>query len=107
MNDEEIFEEVAARLDDLDGVPIGTLFDLPRHAAPGQRPARPGQVPPIAIVSDFEPVGLLVADGGTMTSCAASREYAWLTGRYGGALLESPGGADRTTTQGVPQLPVD
>jgi WhiB family transcriptional regulator, redox-sensing transcriptional regulator len=28
MNDEEMFEEVAARLDDLDGVPIGTLFDL-------------------------------------------------------------------------------
>ncbi|PZS29419.1 MAG: transcription factor WhiB [Pseudonocardiales bacterium] len=28
MNDEESFEEVAARLDDLQGVPIGTLFDL-------------------------------------------------------------------------------
>ena len=28
MNDEEFFEEVAARLDDLEGVPIGTLFDL-------------------------------------------------------------------------------
>ncbi|MGH4007667.1 MAG: WhiB family transcriptional regulator [Pseudonocardiaceae bacterium] len=28
MNDEEIFEEVAARLDDLEGAPIGTLFDL-------------------------------------------------------------------------------
>lgn len=28
MNDEEFFAEVAARLDDLEGVPIGTLFDL-------------------------------------------------------------------------------
>ena len=28
MNDEKIFEEVAARLDDLEGVPIGALFDL-------------------------------------------------------------------------------
>lgn len=28
MNDKESFEEVAARLDDLEGVPIGTLFDL-------------------------------------------------------------------------------
>ncbi len=28
MNDEESFEEVAARLDDLEKVPIGTLFDL-------------------------------------------------------------------------------
>lgn len=28
MNDEEIFEEVAARLDDLEGAPIVTLFDL-------------------------------------------------------------------------------
>ena len=28
MNDEESFEEVAARLDDLEGVPIETLFDL-------------------------------------------------------------------------------
>lgn len=28
MNDEEIFEEVAARLDDLEGAPIVTLSDL-------------------------------------------------------------------------------
>lgn len=28
MNDEEFFEEVTTRLDDLEGVPIGTLFDL-------------------------------------------------------------------------------
>jgi WhiB family redox-sensing transcriptional regulator len=28
MNDEKIFEEVAARLDDLERAPIGTLFDL-------------------------------------------------------------------------------
>ena len=28
MNDEEVFEEVAARLDDLEGAPTGTLSDL-------------------------------------------------------------------------------
>jgi WhiB family redox-sensing transcriptional regulator len=28
MNDEKFFENVAARLDDLEGVPVGTLFDL-------------------------------------------------------------------------------
>ncbi|PZS11408.1 MAG: transcription factor WhiB [Pseudonocardiales bacterium] len=32
MNDEEIFEEVAARLDDLEGAPIVSLSDLVRRA---------------------------------------------------------------------------
>ena len=33
-NDEEIFEEVAARLDDLEGAPIVTLFDLVTREGP-------------------------------------------------------------------------
>ncbi|MBV8993228.1 MAG: WhiB family transcriptional regulator [Pseudonocardiales bacterium] len=31
MNDEEFFEDVAAQLDHLEGVPTGTLFNLVRH----------------------------------------------------------------------------
>lgn len=31
MNDEEFFEEIAARLDHLEGVPTGTLIDLVRR----------------------------------------------------------------------------
>jgi WhiB family transcriptional regulator, redox-sensing transcriptional regulator len=31
MNDEESFDEIAARLDELEGVPIGALFGLVTH----------------------------------------------------------------------------